>query len=120
MAKPPYNKYGNTKVTVDGLKFDSKKEAKRWLDLKMLEKAGHIGGLKRQVPYLLEGRDGPILTPTGRRMKYLADFVYIDWKGTAHIAIGSTVVEDAKGFRTPEYLIKKAILAAQGIVITEV
>ena len=115
MGKRPYNKYGNKKVTVDGIKFDSKKEAGRWFDLKLLEKAGEIGGLKRQVPFYLEGRDGPILTPTGRKMRYLADFTYVDWRHS-----GAKIVEDAKGFRTPEYLIKKAILAAMGIVITEV
>lgn len=109
------SKYGNKKVTVDGIKFDSKKESKRWLELKLLEKAGEIGGIKRQVAYNLAGRDGPILTPTGRQMVYKADFVYIDWtKG------GAKIVEDVKGFCTKEYLIKKAILAAQGIVITEV
>ena len=109
------SKYGNKKVTVDGIKFDSKKEAGRWFDLKLLEKAGEIGGLERQVPFYLEGRDGPILTPTGRKMRYVADFTYIDWRHK-----GAKIVEDAKGFRTKEYLIKKAILAAMGIVISEV
>ena len=115
MPRPTRNKYGNKKVTVDGIKFDSKKEAKRWFDLKIREKAGEIGGLKRQIPYPLYGRDGPILTPTGRHMVYKADHVYIDWHKN-----GEKVVEDVKGFKTKEYLIKKAILAAQGIVITEV
>ena len=109
------SKYGNKKVTVDGIKFDSKKEAKRWADLKLLERAGEIANLERQVPFYLEGRDGPILTPTGRKMRYVADFTYTDWRHK-----GAKIIEDAKGFRTKEYLIKKAILAAQGIVITEV
>ncbi len=115
MARRAYSKYKNKKVTIDGIKFDSKKEAGRWFDLKLLEKAGDIGGLKRQVTYYLEGRDGPILTPTGRKMRYIADHVYIDWRHR-----GIIVVEDVKGVRTPEYLIKKAILAAMGIVISEV
>jgi hypothetical protein len=115
MGRRPQNKYGNRKTVVDGIKFDSKKEATRWGQLKFLEQAGEISNLERQVPFPLEGRDGAILTPTGRHMLYKADFTYLDWsKG------GVLIVEDVKGFRTPEYKIKKAILAAQGVKITEV
>lgn len=113
MSKRP--KYGNRKVTRNGITFDSKREADRWDQLKLLERAGEITNLDRQVPFDLMGRDGPILTPTGRQMRYFADAVYIDWG-----LKGAKVVEDTKGFPTPEYKIKKSILAAQGVTIVEV
>lgn len=104
----------NAKRTkADGQSFDSKGEARRWAVLKMLEKQGSISNLRRQVTIGLEGRDGPILTPGGRQMIYRADFVYRDGDGRE-------VVEDYKGFANDVYPIKKAILAAQGIKITEV
>lgn len=105
----------NTKrVTVDGIKFDSKREAKRYLELKLLERAGEVTGLELQVPIALEGRDGAILTPTGRQMRYKADFRYYDHR------LGAWVIEDAKGWPTDVYKMKKAILAAQGVTIVEV
>ena len=97
---------------VDGVRFDSRKEAGRWAELQLMEKAGVISGLARQVPIGLEGRDGPILTATGRQMTYRADFTYEE--------NGERVVEDAKGYPDKVYLMKKAILAAQGITIKEV
>lgn len=89
----------------------SKREAKREAELRLLERIGAITGLACQVRIPLIGRDGPILTPTGRQASYVADFVYVER--------GETVIEDAKGFPTPEYLLKRAILAAQGVRVRE-
>jgi hypothetical protein len=108
-----YSKYRNTKTTVDGLTFDSKREAGRWFELRNLESAGFIKDLKRQVPIQLFGADDMLRTRTGRKMFYRADFTYHDNK------LGVDVVEDAKGFATDVYLIKRAILAAQGVEIKE-
>lgn len=105
-------KYGNRKVTVDGVKFDSKREADRWASLCKLQAAGEISNLERQVRIPLIGRDGPILTPTGRQAVYVADFTYVDWSLN-----GAKVIEDSKGFETPEFKLKRAILKAQGLEI---
>lgn len=90
----------------------SKREAKRVAELRLLERAGQIQGLTLQVKVPLMGRDGPILTPTGRQMHYVADAVYVE--------DGATVYEDTKGHRTEVYLLKRAILAAMGIALREV
>ena len=108
------HKYSAVAVELDGIKFSSRREARRWAALTLLQRAGQITGLKRQVKIGLMGAHGPILTPTGRPAFYIADFVYRD------TARGTEVVEDAKGFPTPEYKLKRAILAAQGIKIVEV
>lgn len=107
----PPRKYKSEPITIDGIRFDSKKEGRRWAQLQLLQRAGEISGLERQVKIALMGRDGPILTPTGRQAYYVADFTY--WEK------GVQIWDDAKGFRTPEYLLKRAILAAQGIEIRE-
>lgn len=99
-------------TTADGITHDSKTEAQRWEELKLLQKAGDICGLKRQVPIGLIGRDGPIMTDGGNRQRvYKADFVYVD------NALGITVIEDRKGHETDVFNLKKAILAAQGMEI---
>lgn len=107
-------KYGNKKVIFDGMTFDSQRECSRWQGLRFLEAARHIANLERQVPIELMGQNGPILTPTGRKMRYVADFKYFD------VRTGAVVIEDAKGFKTPEYKIKAAILAAMGLKVVEV
>ena len=111
-AKP--HKFGAKRAVVGTEKFASKREAKRWTELQLLERGGEIRDLRRQVKVQLIGRDGPILTPTGRKAHYVADFVYVDLRN------GLEVIEDAKGFATPEYKLKRAILAAQNIKIVEV
>lgn len=88
------NKYHNKKITVDGITFDSLKEANRWKELKLLERAGEITDLKRQVKFELipsQKADGKVLE---REVNYIADFVY---KNKA----GLEVVEDVKGYRDP-------------------
>ncbi|HAN37650.1 MAG TPA: hypothetical protein DCQ29_02005 [Chitinophagaceae bacterium] len=91
------HKYGANKTEVDGIVFDSAKEAKRYKELKLLLKAGSIGLLERQVRFQLN--NGGQFS-----YEYVADFVYLDH------ATGKKVVEDAKGFRTKEYLKKKRLM----------
>lgn len=120
------NKYGNKKIEVDGIVFDSKKEAKRYKELLLLEKAGEISELRRQVKYVLIPaqrepdttgamggiRKGKIIE---HECSYYADFVYFDRKKQ------DMVVEDTKGVRTAEYIIKrKLMLRIYGIRINEI
>lgn len=96
------NKYGNKKVIVDGIVFDSKKEAERYKQLVIFEKAGVIQGLTRQVEFVLipaQYIDGKCVE---RKCSYRADFVYYE--------DGVLVVEDTKGVRTPEYIIKRKLM----------
>lgn len=123
-------KYHNIKTTTsDGIRHDSQKEATRWCELKLLERAGKISDLKRQVEYELipdqfetyerYGKRGNRLKDgiklIERRVCYVADFVYTD------LATGQTVVEDTKGVRTKEYIIKRKLMwFVYKIRITEV
>ena len=107
------NKYGNDKIIVQGIKFDSKREAQRFQHLRLMERAGLISDLKLQVPIPLIGQYGPLKGASGRALTYRADFTYID------TSTGKLIVNDAKGFETTAYKLKKAILAAQGIEIME-
>lgn len=125
-------KYGNRKTTIDGIKFDSRKEARRYAELSLLERAGIIQKLRRQVKYELIPAQYEEFerysAKTGKRLKngrrvvekactYSADFVYEKWDGYAW----QTVVEDTKGFRTEAYKIKKKLLLyMHGIKVTEV
>lgn len=123
-----YSKYGNRKMTIDGILFDSQREAGRYRELRLLEKAGVIRNLKLQEPYELlpAQREPSTLTKTGREragrviersVVYKADFAYEERTGEAWAA----VVEDAKGMRTKEYIIKrKLMLFIHGIKIREV
>lgn len=104
------NKYHNSKAEIDGITFDSRKEAARYSELKLLERAGEIRDLQLQVEFEL------IPKQAGERAcKYKADFVY-------HMAdTGNMIVEDVKGKRTREYIIKrKLMLWRYGIKIVEV
>lgn len=104
----PKSKYGSKWVEIDGIKFQSKKEAKKWGELRMLVKAGEINELERQVAYELN--------PGGSfSYKYKADFRF------RVVKTGEIVVMDVKGFRTGEYKKKaKLMLKVHGITITEV
>ena len=115
--------YHNKKVIYNGVTFDSKKEAQRYGELLLLEKAGAITGLQRQVKFILipAQREANIIGKRGvkpgklieRECSYIADFVYQE--------NGETVVEDTKGIRTKEYIIKrKLMLWMHGIRIKEV
>lgn len=101
------SKYHNQPVTLDGLRFDSKRECRRYQELKLLEQAGEISGLDRQVSFDLFGANG---VKVGR---YVSDFVYLDRK-TMHL-----IIEDSKGMRTREYILKKKLMQAQGYAIRE-
>jgi hypothetical protein len=114
------SKYGAIKQTVDGIVFHSKREAKRYCELKLLEKIGEIRCLELQPRYPLyapEHRDGHVLLGT-----YVADFRYQVLALAANEDEGyGCRVEDAKGFRTPLYRWKKKHVEAQyGIEIREV
>ena len=90
----------------DGLWWASQAEYRRWRELQVLEAAGAIGNLRRQVGYPLEVNGQKIC-------RYVADFVYEQ--------AGAEIVEDVKGFRTPEYKLKAALMkACYGVEIREV
>jgi hypothetical protein len=93
------SKYHNKKVTVDGITFDSVKEAERWKTLRLMERAGEIVGLNRQVKIELVPKSNLF-----RAVYYVADFVYFDKR------TGKTVYEDVKGVRTDVYKLKKKLL----------
>lgn len=100
-------------MVVEGIRFDSKREAQAFHTLRLRQRAGQIADLKRQVSIPLQGQGGPILTAGGRQARYVADFTFLE------VATGRTVIADAKGHPTEIYLLKRAILAAQGITVTE-
>lgn len=112
---PQRSKYRNEKIVVDNIKFDSNREGQRYLDLKMLERAGEIKDLRLQYKFILQ--DGYV-GPTGKKIRpitYVADFVYYDIKK------GCMVVEDVKGMRTDVYKLKKKLFEFRyGIPIIEV
>lgn len=96
------SKYNARKTVVDGIQFDSAKEAKRYTRLRDLEQAGEIQGLRLQVPFEIL----PSFECDGvkyRGMRYIADFVYY--------RDGERVVEDCKGMKTAEYRLKKKLMA---------
>lgn len=128
-----YQKYRNRKTVVDGIVFDSAKEAIRYQELKMLQKAGVIQNLRLQVPYEIipeqrepskevyskgpkkgQPKPGKILE---RKVEYIADFVYVE--------DGQTVVEDVKGYRDGGsykvfVLKRKLMLKVYGISVKEI
>ncbi len=123
------SKYYSKKVTIDGITFDSKKEAKRYRELALLEKSGAITGLERQVQFELLPKQREAPTEYYKRGKnagqpkpgkvieksvnYIADFVYIE--------NGQKIVEDTKGYKTKDYILKrKMLLYFYGIRIREV
>lgn len=93
------SKYRNIKTVIDGVTFDSKKEAARYQQLKLLERAGEIRHLTLQPRFPLDVNGKHICD-------YVADFTYIDQ------ASGKSVTEDAKGMRTPVYKLKKKLTEA--------
>ena len=108
------SKYYSKKTTVDGITFDSKKEAARYSELKLLERAGEVHELQRQVKFVLIPPQKENSKVIERECRYIADFVYKDKEG--HL-----VVEDTKGVKTKDYIIKrKLMLYVHGIRIKEV
>lgn len=95
-----YSKYKNQKVVVDGIKFDSKKEAVHYLKLRDAERNGHIKDLKMQVRFELQ----PNFKKNGRsyrKVEYIADFTY------TRCSDNQLIVEDVKGYKTDSYRLKK-------------
>lgn len=113
------SKYGSIKTIVDGITFDSKLEAKRYGELKLLQRAKQIKDLKWQVPYQLYALGFSDGFPYGAGIaEYVADFVYDEVRGKEWVK----VVEDvkSKATKTPLYrLKKKMMLANYGIEIRE-
>lgn len=111
------SKYHAKKTEVDGIVFDSKKEACRYVELKILEESGLIRNLKRQQKFVLipsQKIDGRVIE---RECAYKADFTYEGLTENGWVF----VVEDTKGVRTPDYIIKrKLMLERHGIRILEV
>ena len=100
------SKYRNRKTEVDGFVFDSRREANRYLELKILERAGEIENLELQPKYDLSVNGKHICS-------YIADFRYQEG--------GRTIVEDAKGMRTDVYRIKRKLMkAVHDIEVVEV
>lgn len=115
--KSARNKYRNRKITFDGEIFDSIKEYRRFCELRLLERAGAITGLERQKSFTLI--PAQYADVNGKRKcveracNYVADFVY--WQD------GKMIVEDTKGVKTKEYIIKrKLMLYLHNIIIREV
>lgn len=117
------SKYKSRKITRDGMTFDSVKEYQRYCELSLLERAGTITDLQRQVKYvLLPAQYRNFFDKKAHKWKnrcverevcYIADFVYQQ--------DGKTVVEDTKGFKTKDYIIKrKLMLYIHNIQIKEV
>lgn len=113
------NKYLNTPTTIGGKKFDSLHERNRWNELNLLQRAGKISGLQRQVKFVLiptqYEKYERYSEKTGKRLKdglrlmekecsYIADFVYME--------NGQQVVEDtkSKATKTKDYIIKRKLL----------
>lgn len=99
------NKFGAKKTEVSGITFDSKAEARRYGQLIMLDRAGHITGLTRQVAFVL----APSVKLEGSKrikpaLRYVADFMYSD------IKTGRIVVEDVKGVITPLFRVKQHLM----------
>jgi hypothetical protein len=111
MTRVKGHKYGAVRTEVDGVTFASKAEARRYAELKMLEKAGQINSLELQPKF-------PITINGVKIATYIADFKY-------HVGSWSSpspwIVEDVKGMLTPMYRLKKKMVKAQyGIEITEI
>lgn len=102
--RPRHQKYRNERTVIDGVTFDSRAEARRWLDLKQLLKGGVITNLQRQVRYVLIPKQP---RPSGgfeREKAYVADFVYVD------AGSGRVVVEDVKGAEPAIWAWKRALM----------
>lgn len=108
------SKYHSKKITIGGITFDSKKEAARYQELCLMQRAGEIKDLKHQVKFVLipaqretvwnekksRYEDGKVIE---REVSYIADFTYTN-------RLGFMVVEDTKGFKTTDYIIKRKLM----------
>lgn len=101
------NKYNNQKTLIDSIYFDSKAEARRYQELRLLARAGEIDNLTLQPRFLLQDKFTHPFNGHVRKIEYIADFMYFDTKEKRMI------VEDVKGVRAKEYLLKKKLFLAQ-------
>lgn len=118
------SKYHAKQVKANGMTFDSRKEYLRWKELSLLERAGKVSDLRRQVKFVLVPAqyEPDTIGPRGgvrhgklleRETAYIADFVYVQ--------NGERIVEDVKGVKTDAYIIKrKLMLWLHGVRIREV
>ena len=110
------SKYNAAKVTLDGHRFDSRREAKRYEELKAMEAAGKIAQLELQPRFELQ----PAFRYRGeavRKIEFVADFRYLDYER------GGLVVEDVKGMKTDVYRLKRKLFLAKygdGVIFEEV
>ena len=105
------SKYRSQKIIIDGISFDSKREGNRYLELKLLEKAGKIKDLKLQQQFELQ----PSFRKNGKTIRaitYVADFTYLD------LETNQNVVEDVKGFKTDVYMLKRKLFEFQYPLLT--
>ncbi len=101
-----YSKYKAKKTVIDGITFDSKAEAKRYQELKLIERAGQIKHLSLQPRFTLQ--EGFVNIHTGKKeraIEYVADFMYLE--------NGVIIVEDVKGMKTSDYKIKRKLFIHQ-------
>ena len=109
------NKYGAQKTTFHGKQFDSKKEAQRFAELRYMQMGKLISGLECQVKFELipnqKDENGKVIE---RAVSYIADFVYTDLK------TGEQIVEDTKGHKTTDYVIKRKLMLQKGIKVKEI
>lgn len=98
-SKADATKYRNKPTMVDGVRYASKREAKRHAELKLLERAGSVKGIRRQVRYSLDV-NGQFVC------HYVADYVYLERIKGGWVEF----CEDVKGYRTPEYRLKKRLM----------
>ncbi len=100
---PHENKYRNKRTIVDNITFQSRKEAQRYLQLKLLLRGKEITELRLQPRFTLQESFTDVMGVKHREIVYVADFIYKE------IRTNVTYVEDAKGMRTKDYLIKKKL-----------
>lgn len=97
---------------IDGITFDSKRESKRYSELKLLERGKAISNLQLQVPYvLIPAQKGGLRNELA--LKYIADFVYWDNE------LNKQIIADVKGMKTPIYVAKRKMMKQLGYEITE-
>jgi hypothetical protein len=126
-GQPSPRKYGNRKITVGGITFDSKREAKRYQELYFQQRAGEISDLELQKRFELIPAQYETFARYGKKGQRLKDGMRCIEKAVFYVADftyqkdGKTVVEDSKGFRTKDFIIKrKLMLYIHGIRIKEV
>lgn len=114
------SKYKSKKAVVNGISFDSKKEAARYRELMLMLSAGEIKNLKLQPEFTIQEA---FKTPQGdaiRAVKYRADFSYLRMVKEGVDTRWEPVVEDVKGYRTKDYEIKRKLMMGRGVKVVEI